>query len=842
MLKDGIYYARTDGLYAALSGLSITDLTSGNTDALMDEIKTLKVSEIVDASDVNGVMSSLLDLTIEELMNGAIDDLYLGEFFNLHRFAVKDIASYNVENATMIPKDKDHSLPAYYLATNADGDIAMSLDKKTWYVGKLNCDVDEEDHTHGQDCYMYSWNELICEPQLGEEHTHTDDCYQQAEGIKNKLAGKQIGDLQNLNEEVLKLTLYDVFGEDKMPSMLKSIQHVEIGELSEHINTIQLGELLEYEGGLTCEIADEDHVHDYTCYTWYQLTCDNEEDGHEHDDSCRKLVEGMMAKLACKQVDEMRDLTDTIKSFTLKDVLGDDVPSMLKALENTEIGDLDTAINEMHLGDFLEYKRSQADNVDEANKIEIYKSEGSTEVAFYVAPYGSNAIALSIDGETWYEGVQYCTNRASDHTHVASCYGYVWLRLNCDEASEGHEHDENCYEQVTGMMAKLADKTVNELKYMDEIVQSFTLRDVLGDNVPAMLQDVADETVGNVGNAIENIYLGSALSYHRKEITDTTEYVNENVGSIVNKNFPIVRGTMRTGGIANSFIKSENGVTWYEAVRNCKTNHSQHTAACYEYVWYQDEDCEIEVDGIVKAFVNTKVKDVSEKMQSVTLGEMGIGGNNILDALQDTPINQIGDGINNLKMAVVLGYEKKYTCEQNHTHTDECDYVWVAECNHDHETATDHRVSDHLEINGKTYYQAKGLNAKIADKTVQDMTGDTLTDIALGLTIGDLIDSGMISLGETIEQQEENSYKLALIFSEGNHYFTETVLSQSTNFYCNLTDYAKYSATKPSTTTKTYWNKCHASAGLTDEQLKAHAETWKDLTLKVFVTELLNVL
>lgn len=761
---DGSRYPKTVGLYAVLSNLSIADMTSGNDNALMNNIKKLKVRDIVNGVEISGVMETFADLTIEELMGGAIDDLYLGSFFSFERKTIAELNGYD-NKITVFKQDNENEV-AFYVMTDANGNIAMSNNGENWYEAKIDCD-NKDEHTHDFDCYGYVWY---------------DKDGALAEGIQGKLANKQIANLTKLNDEIKKLTLSDVLGEG-VPAMLKSIAHTQIGELNDAIQDMHLGSFLEYERRLTCANEGEDHEHDDDCYAWYKLTCTDGE-GHEHNDGCYEQAEGMMAKIADIKVNKLGDLNQTIKTFTLRDVLGADVPDMLQSLADTEIGDLNNAIKTMHLGDFLEYKRIvNCGKEDEAG-----------------------------------------------HEHNDACY--AWFKLTCDDESDGHKHNIDCYEQATGMMAKLADKTVDELGNMDSIVQDFTLRDVLGDSIPTMLADVADTPVGKVGEAIQNIYLGSALSYHRKEMS-RDGYTLE-AGSILQNDFPVVC-KKTVDGQPILYIKSEDGKIWYEAVRNCELKHT-HDKDCYGYVWYEDEDCTVPVSGIVKAFVNSKVNNVSSKMQTVTLGEMGIGGNSILDALQDTPIMEIGNEINNLKMGVVLGYTKgdklhdTATCKETHEHNENCyDYVWY-------------------EDKAKNVI-VKGLNAKIANKTIKDMSGAGLTEIATGLTIGDLIDSGMMNLGDTEAAQEENSYKLSIIYCGDNeHTFDGEItiwgVPSSKTWQCTLADYLSYSATNSNATAKEFWLKCHGAeneADLTAEQLE-HRDDWQDLTLTRFISTLLSAI
>lgn len=756
MYKDGAWYARTEGLYAVLATLSITDLTSGNTDALMNEIKTVKIGDIINANEVSGIMSAFVDLTIEELMNGAIDDMYLGTFFNFNRTAIQDLAGYNTDSPLRVNKqrsDGSNDVLAYYVAVNGDS-VALSYDLKEWFAGEKHCEeTDESTHTHDANCYAYVWKDQNGNP---------------AEGIQAKLSGKQIGDLQFLNDEVHNMTLLDVFGEDGVPEMLKSIADVKIGELGSHIDTIQLGVLLGYTGEIVCGKTEEGHEHEHTCYVW--------------TDKDNNTVTGMMAKLAYKTVSDISNLEETIKTFTLRDVLGDSIPDMLKTLADKQIGELNDAINNMYLGDFLEYEK----------------------------------------------------------------------RYSCGNTDEGHEHDDTCeYDwvdkngnTVEGMMAKLANNKVSELGDLNKTIQSFTLRDVLGDNIPAMLLDVADEPISDVGKAIQSIYLGSALGYARKEITDISGYTIA-IGNKAEDNEYLVKQYFDTGTgkVVEKYVKRENGSSvWYEAINSCKKleehdNNGTHEPECYGYVWYKTDDegnlTTTEVSGIVKALVNTKVIDVGDKVEKMTLGEMGIGkGNKILEALQDTPINEIGDKINTLKMGVVMGFVQGekidgYSCDntEGHTHDETCYcYVWY-------------------EDEAKTQ-AVKGLNAKISNKNINQMTGDGLTKIASGLTIGDLIDSGMMKLGDNENEQKKNSYKLSIIYcGNASHTFNETVALKST-WKCNLADYLTYSATKTGATAEGYWLKCHGKTSeseLNSDDI-AHRDAWKGLTLESFISTLLNTI
>jgi len=709
MIKDGVYYPRAEGLYAVLSSLSISDFTSGNDNALMDKIKTLKIKDIINGADVNGIMNAFVELTIEELMNGAIEDLYLGEFFNYERLAINNIDAYDQSNVTEIKKDNDTTLIEYYLITDAENNIALSTDNKNWYEGKLVCEKTEPDHVHSESCYTFVWYK---------DSAHTAI----ADGIQGKFANNQISDLQNLNEEIQRLTLRDMYEDGAIPSMLTSIADTPISELNNAIKTMYLGEFLQYTRTLECA---EDHEHVNACYKWYKS------DG--------SAVDGMMAKLADKQVNELGDLNNTIKEFTLRDVLGDDIPAMLKSIADTTIADLNNAINTMYLGEFLEYTRTLE-----------------------------------------------CTE---NHEHVNACY--KWYK------SDGSA--------VDGMMAKLADKQVNELGDLNNTIKDFTLRDVLGDDIPEMLKDVADTKISELDSAINSLYLGSAMQYARKE-TLTDGYTDTVIASAPESAVEVRSKT--TDGVT-SFIKTDEGEKWYEAEITCTKTHV-HTADCYKYIW-RDKNGE-PVEGIAKAFVNCKLNNIDVTMDNMTLRELGISsdGNNILKAIEDVPVMEIGDHINNVKMGEVLGYTKgerldtTTSCEEDHTHTDDCyDYVWY-------------------EDSAKTT-AVKGLNGKIANLTVGGMNGGAgLSSISASLTIGDLIDSGMMEINENDE------YKFAIICCDGD-----------ADCDCSLAKYIAATTVNSSLTAQQYWESTHASYAGDKE---AHKNVWRNLTLNDFMNMLLRAI
>ena len=159
-------------------------------------------------------------------------------------------------------------------------------------------------------------------------------------------------------------------------------------------------------------------------------------------------------------------------------------------------------------------------------------------------------------------------------------------------------------------------------------------------------------------------------------------------------------------------------------------------------------------------------------------------------------------------------YEAQLEClEPSHNeqdHTFSCyGFVWY-KCSHESED----QHSDAC--------LAKGLNGKMSNLKISELGGEYgMTKIAKSLTIGDLIDSGMMSL------TEENEYKLDIIFDNCNV------------DNCSLSDYlaekAKKQLTGETLSAKDYYKSKHGN----DNQFRFK---WKELLLSDFVSTLIGAL
>ena len=418
---------------------------------------------------------------------------------------------------------------------------------------------------------------------------------------------------------------------------------------------------------------------------------------------------------------------------------------------------LDGGLEKMYLGNFLGYTRTQTDATQVTG---VATLDDGTKVGF-----ANGNTVMSDDGETWYLAKSVCEQQ---HPHTRDCYIYIWMNGNA---------------QADGVMAKFADKKVNSLGDMSDMLQQLTLAEVLGEeNLTGIFRQLANVPIGQISAEIDNIYIGTVLEYTRKQVADISGYTAvDDVADVLQNNGEFVR---------------KDGDVWYEAKLDCTESHV-HNSDCYGFVWYTDETCVQAVSGLEAMLSNATINTIGDrlKLENFTLAKLGIGSdNNILAYLQDVPLSEIDTQLNTMKLGVALGY------------TLNNENVWVdGEGN-----------------------PVKGINAKIAEMSIQDFgSGNGITEITNTLTIGDLMDSGMIVL------DEDKKYKLNIIFCNDNEQsFTENGLVPYT-YHCNIGDFI------------TYQNNGHKNASAQEFYDKfTHksecAAQWQNMRLTEFIDSLLN--
>ena len=524
-----------------------------------------------------------------------------------------------------------------------------------------------------------------------------------------------------------------------------------------------------YEAELTCT---QEHTHTADCYgfVWYNSTALSSDHDCTPDEELIKdvLHHSKVSSLYGAFVNlRIADITggsfdailDKVKDLTIGEIVNGEVSGILANFADMTVGELlDGGLEDMYLGSFLGYARTQADS--------------SAVTGVTTLPDGTKVgvcngkTVMSDDGKTWYLAQQTCEQHA-DHTR--DCYRYVW--------TDGSA-------AVEGLMAKFADKKVNSLGDMSDMLQQLTLAEVLGEeNLTGIFRQLANVPIGQISAEIDNIYIGTVLEYTRKQVADISGYTAvDDVADVLQNNGEFVR---------------KDGDVLYEAKLDFTESHV-HNSDCYGFVWYTDETHTQAVSGLEAMLSNATINTIGDrlKLENFTLAKLGIDGdNNILAYLQDVPLSEIDTQLNTMKLGVALGY------------TLNNENVWVdGEGN-----------------------PVKGINAKIAEMSIQDFgSGNGITEITNTLTIGDLMDSGMMTL------DGEQEAKLNIIFCNDNEQsFTESNGLVPYTYYCNIVDFITYqnNGHENATAEAFYYKFTHDSEC---------AAQWQNMRLTEFVDSLLN--
>ena len=756
----------TTGMYAAIADITVGDLMSGSSDAIIDRFLELKLGEILEGQEVSGAINHLKDMTLRALLEGGIDNIYFGVIFEYARKQETNLDGWNVVEDTagkVMQKDGNY----------------VRLDGNTWFEAEFDCDGEHD--VHNAKCYPFVW--------------YTNPSYEnRGVGIKAALANTTIGELNSINSFIMDLTLTEVFGNNEIPSMLQSLSDVKIRDLNTAINDMYLGNFLNYH-------REEKNGE----YVWY--VCDPQEgEDHVHSESC--LATGMMAKFADQKISDLSNIQGLISDLTLFDVLGEDVPQMLKSIQDTKISELSTALEELRIGELFEYHSEMVDGVE------------------------------------------------------------VWYKCNHENAGD---HQEDCL--VTGVMGKLAGKKITELSDLNSTIMELTLYDVMGDKVPDSLKSIQNTPISELEGAMQAMYLGQFLEYTRDKVDvggysdyyslTTVKYFNDGNGNTL---------YARLDKTANIY---------YAAVLDCSNSiHAEgdHTEECFYFKWYSPETSEI-VPGVMGKLASIPLGELSVSgmdrvIRNTTLGDVlgDVGDNVLLNELKDVKIKDLSSELNSLYVGTAMGYfrleaegfdtavggisglysktdggnvyyalfdadkNKKFNAQlicvdksSEHTHTAACyGYVWY-ECNSSGTEGHTHSSSCATSV--------KGLNAKMSNLTLQGLSGNEISKILAGLTLGDLSESGILTGIEG-----ENVYKLAIITCKNeNHKCNGHSSYLVTTHTCTIKDYVAYSAEQTANggqpSAKDFWLDTHG--GIEDDE---HLNAWKNLAVAEFMNELLNAL
>ena len=582
---------------------------------------------------------------------------------------------------------------------------------------------------------------------------------------------------------------------------------------------------------------------------------------------------------------------EAMGSLRMTELLGNSSSIVNALFNNSRFADLiddngnvnfDGFMDNVYLGNLFDYQRGIYEgDIDgftvvsgDEDRALLAKGEGDEQVLILRFPaavdgeyeyYEANFTCLISEhthdescGEPNEEGQYPCLQTA--HTHDHNCYEFVWYRCN-GVGDESHEHTSGCL--AVGMMAKLANEKVMELGELDATIKTFTLYDVMGESVPRMLKSIQDKPISELGGAIDAMYLGDFLEYHRltpDNLDGESEEPAEGIKQYVGESGEILYAKLDTDGI------------WYSANFDCTNDEhgdADHDASCYMYIWYtfsnngEEGTTYKEVGGVMGRLASIRIGELNgakltEVVDNTRLGDVisNFGDNAMLRELADVRIGKLSTELNALYVGSAMGYFReeisaelnpktdlnqvdnttnvyvdnannyyrydtkkgKYydavlNCAESHSHEDKCfGYAWY-KCKNNGEAHTEDCI-------------VRGLNGKMSNLSMLGLSNNELQDVLTSLTIGDLIDSGMIN---PIEGEE--AYKMSIIACKTDEHD------------CSLGGYfTAYALQQGSLTPAEYWKQQHNCSDRMTQEDAAHRDAWRNLKLAQFINELLGAI
>lgn len=253
--------------------------------------------------------------------------------------------------------------------------------------------------------------------------------------------------------------------------------------------------------------------------------------------------------------------------------------------------------------------------------------------------------------------------------------------------------------KVTGVTASLSDLTINELSdgnTLQNTINDMRIADVMGytekedgwyqgeSKVTGVMAALAESKVSDLSTDINNMQIGKMLGYTPVYTTDSEG--NQIIDHWVDSNNDQVTGIMASfAGLSVDDMSDNNKVQ--AAIQDIKVADVMGLKQDEHGIWRDSDDNQ--ASGIMSAIADTKVGDLSDKMNTIMIGEM-LGhtpvykkdgeGNKIIDhwvdsngnevtgivgVLADTTVADLNSRLNNVTVGEVLGFKKETTTDKN---------------------------------------------------------------------------------------------------------------------------------------------------------------------------------
>lgn len=350
--------------------------------------------------------------------------------------------------------------------------------------------------------------------------------------------------------------------------------------------------------------------------------------------------------------------------------------------------------------------------------------------------------------------------------------------------------------KVTGVTASLSDLTINDLSdgnTLQNTINDMRIADVMGythnesdgkwyngeTEVTGVMAALADSKVSELSSDINNMQIGKMLGYTPVYTTDSEG--NQIIDYWVDSNNHQVTGIMASfAGLTVDDMSDNNKVQ--AAIQDIKVADVMGLTKDGDGIWRDSEGNQ--ASGIMSAIADTKVGDLSNKMNTIMIGEMlghtpvyktytdaegneitvidywkdseGNKVTGIVGVLADTTVGGLNDRLNNVTVGEVLGFE--YREGKWYDGADPAKGVTGAlagtKLNELNNALNSLKIG---EVAGYTYNEsekkwydgnepATGIMAQLADLTVDQLTNnDTLTDKIGNVTLADTLGYKQVS-------------------------------------------------------------------------------------------------
>ena len=343
-------------------------------------------------------------------------------------------------------------------------------------------------------------------------------------------------------------------------------------------------------------------------------------------------ITGILAAFCDHTLAELKDpdkIKDIVNDLKLKDVLGEDAVNgnaVLVHLGDTKIGKLSERINNMYIGEVLEYsstvkKHGEYDIYTDSNSVEYYNDSAMSEGGVFAGYW--KKVEDGVEDYTMSKEPDTVTGRYKSTDNRYLSLAHTWKKTEAD----GTEKD------VTGVTAVLANFRISELDdpdfntRLDSAIDNLKLGNVIAidNSSPVILKELANTKLKDVSEQIELIKVGTLMGYAYNEV-DGKWY---NGGSALTDSFTIK--------IANHTIKEVSSGSFSDMLaedfKTIKVSKVMAKSDCTLFAIMSDSEYnELTIDNM-----GGKLND---KLANVTLGDAVTIG-----VLDGTLFNTKGDAI-----------------------------------------------------------------------------------------------------------------------------------------------------------------------------------------------------